>query len=67
MQPGVLVSSAMGMGMGSGGGMPSMMQGAMQGMGQPGEVIRSRLTLRLQLSGVSKHLPCGSGCKGMHS
>lgn len=39
MQPGVLVSGGMGIGMGGVGGMPAMMQGAMQGMGQPGEVV----------------------------
>ena len=54
MQPGVLVSSGMGIGMGGVGGLPAMMQGAMQGMGPPGEVISSCTRPWLQLTGVSK-------------
>ena len=64
MQPGMLVSSGMGIGMGGVGGMPAMMQGAMQGMGQPGEVISSWASLRLQLSGVSKQHADRNSCKG---
>ena len=66
MQPGMLGSSGMAIGMGGVGGMPAHMQGAMQGMGQPGEVSTSWSALQLQLCGVSQRHADQNGCKRMH-